>query len=313
MVTEAPTPLIDVSNGGTFYLMRLFHMKLKTATSFDEQIDKLKDKNIVIENPATCMDFLTKVNYYRLSGYYLPYICKDTGKCFFPTSFERIRQIYNFDTELRNLIALVIEKIEVHLRTQFSYYHGHKYGPDGYMNSSSFNNRHNHPIFIKHVNDCIYENSNTLVVKHHIKNYDGKFPIWVVSEFFSMEMLSYFYRGMKNNDKAHLAKTLYGTNYQTLDSWLRCLTDLRNRCAHYSRLYYWIFPAIPKMPEHIHYTPTRRLFAQVYMLKMMYPTPDDWNKDFVKPLVKIIKKYKTFISLKHLDFPYRWKSMLLNK
>lgn len=285
-------------------------MELKIATSYEEQLKRLENKNIVIEDHDACIDFLTKVNYYRLSGYYLPYLCKDTGKCFLPTSFERIRQIYNFDAELRNLIASAIETIEIYLRTQFSYYHGHKYGADGYMNSSSFNKRHNHLMFTKHVNDCIYENANTLVVKHHIEHYDGKFPIWVVSEFFSVGMLSYFYRGMKNSDKAKLAQEMYGVNYQTLDSWMRCLTDLRNRCAHYSRLYYWIFPAIPRMPDTISYIPTRRLFAQIYMLKMMYPTPSNWNNEFVKPLIKIIKKYKPFISLKHLDFPYRWKSML---
>ena len=57
-----------------------------------------------------------------------------------------------------------------------------------------------------------------------------------------MGMLSYFYRGMKNKDKATIAQSLYGVNYQTLESWLRCMTDLRNRCAHYSRIYYWVFP-----------------------------------------------------------------------
>ena len=115
---------------------------------------------------------------------------------------------------------------------------------------------------------------------------------------------------MKNNDKAKIAETTYGVNYQTLESWLRCLTDLRNRCAHYSRLYYWIFPATPKMPAKEKYIPTRRIFAQLYMLKLMYPDKEKWNDEFIKPLTKLIKKYKNDISLKHLDFPYRWQSML---
>ena len=115
---------------------------------------------------------------------------------------------------------------------------------------------------------------------------------------------------MKNPDKTNIANNMYGVNYQTMESWLRCLTDLRNRCAHYSRIYYWIFPAIPKMPSTEKYIPTRRLFAQLYMLKLMYPNKNAWNDEFLKPLIKLIKKYKSDISLKHLDFPYRWKSML---
>lgn len=285
-------------------------MELKKPTTFEEQIILLKKKNIIISNETSCIDFLSKINYYRLSGYYLPYIRKDEEKCFIPLEFERIQNIYTFDVELRNLISFIIEKIEIYIRTQLAYFHGHIYGAEGYMNASSFNQKHNHHTYIKHIETCIFENSNTLVIKHHKKQYDGHIPIWAIIDFFSVGMLSYFYRGMKNRDKAKIAETLYGINYQTMESWLRCLTDLRNRCAHYSRLYYWIFPAIPKMPVKEKYVPTRRLFAQVYMLKLMYPDKEKWNNDFIKPLSKLIKKYKNDISLKHLDFPYHWKSML---
>lgn len=244
---------------------------MKKATTFNEQVLLLKKKNIIVNDQNFCIDFLSKTNYYRLSGYYLPFIKKDEEKCFIPISIERIHNIYSFDAELRNLISLAIEKIEVHIRSQLAYYHAHAYGPEGYMNSSSFNKKHNHSSYISHVTTCISENANTLVVKHHNEHYDGHFPIWAIIDFFSIGMLSYFYRGMKNPDKTNIANNIYGVNYQTMESWLRCLTDLRNRCAHYSRIYYWIFPAIPKMPSTEKYIPTRRLFAQLYMLKLMYP------------------------------------------
>lgn len=285
-------------------------MELKKPTTLEEQVALLEQKGIIISDRSACIDFLSKTNYYRLTGYYLPFIRKKENLCFIPLSFTRIQNIYAFDSELRNLISFAIEKIEVHIRTQLAYHHAHTYGAEGYINSSSFNERHNHATYLKHINSCISENANTLVVKHHKNFYDGHFPIWTIIDFFSMGMLSYFYRGMKNPDKATIAEHIYGVNYQILESWLRCLTDLRNRCAHYSRLYYWIFPAIPKMPSNEKYTPTRRLFAQLYMLKLMYPAKEDWNNDFLKPLIKLIKKYKNDISLKHLDFPYRWKSLL---
>lgn len=285
-------------------------MELKKPTTFEEQVELLKKKNIIVKDKSSCINFLSKTNYYRLTGYYLPFIRKEEEKCFIPLEFTRIQNIYAFDAELRNLISFAIEKIEVHIRTQLAYYHAHKYGAEGYMYKSSFNKRHDHDSYLRHIRTCITENANTLVVKHHNTQYGGHFPIWAIIEFFSVGMLSYFYRGMKNCDKAKIAEDIYGVNYQTLESWLRCLTDLRNRCAHYSRLYYWIFPALPKMPANEKYIPTRRLYAQIYMLKMMYPDKEKWNDEFVKPLCKLVKKYKSDISLKHLDFPYRWKSML---
>ncbi len=285
-------------------------MELKKPTTFDEQVRLLEKKNIIITDRDSCMDFLSKTNYYRLSGYFLPFIAKKDEVCFIPLKFERIQNIYRFDAELRNLISYVIEKIEIHIRTQLAYYHAHTYGAEGYRNSSSFNSKHNHVAYIKHVEACITENANTLVMQHHREKYAGHIPIWAIIDFFSVGMLSYFYRGMKNRDKAQIAQSVYGVNYQTMESWLRCLTDLRNRCAHYSRLYYWIFPAIPKMPTQEKYEPSRRLFAQLYMLRLMYPDKDRWNDEVLKPLIKLVKKYKNDITLKHLDFPYRWKSML---
>lgn len=284
--------------------------KLKKAKTLSEQAKKLNEKGLIINDISACESFLSKVNYYRLSGYYLPFIDRKTDKFFNNIEFERIQAIYSFDAELRNLISYTVETIEVYLRTQLAYYNAHAYKADGYMDAKNYNAKHNHNEFIKHINKIIIDNSSTPVMKHHMTKYGGRFPIWVIIEYFSIGELSHFYRGMKFTDKVNIANSLYNVTYDTLDSWMRCLTDLRNRCAHYARLYYWIFPAIPKMPTGENYIPTRRLFAQLYMLKMLYPTTNDWNKEFLKPLERLIKRYKPYISLKHIDFPYRWKSML---
>lgn len=256
---------------------------------------------------------MNHLNYYRFFGYFLAFISKSDKKFRNKTTFEQLKNIYYFDAELRNLIMGAIDEIEIYLKSQISYYHSQKYDAEGYLDTLNFNKNHNHSRFMKHVNACINENQRTLVVKHHIANYDGHFPIWVLIEYFSIGMLSYFYRDLRNSDKATIAKATYGVNYQTLDSWFRCLTDLRNKCAHYSRLYYWIFTALPRMPQNEKYVPTRRLFAQIYMLKMMYPDHEKWNNNFLNPLVKLMKKYKSDVVKDHIDFPFRWKSMLTYK
>jgi abortive infection bacteriophage resistance protein len=308
MVTGAPTPLNDVSNGGTFIYGG--SMQLQAPKTYQQQIQKLKDKNIIISDDSVAEKVLQSVNYYRLKGYLLPFVVKGQKKCFVPVPIEKLQAIYEFDSDLRNLITNVVEDIEIYLRGALSYYHAHKYGSEGYMDAGNYNQKHNHAKFKKRIEQCKAENVRSLVIRHHNNKYNGKFPIWVIIEYFSIGMLSYFYKDLHNQDKATIAANLYGVNYQTLESWLRCLTDLRNRCAHYSRLYYWIFPALPKMPQGEKYVPTRRLFAQLYVLKMLYPDHDKWNKDFVKPLIKLMNKYKPYISKKHMDFPYRWKSML---
>ena len=145
-----------------------------------------------MEDTQDCELFLSHVNYYRFSAYYLPFLDRATEKCFDGTTFERVKQIYYFDQQLRVLILSIIEDIEIHLRTELAYYHSHKYGPDDYMSPEHCNPKHDHAAFLKHVRSCIKENESTLVVQHHKEKYNGRFPLWVIIEFFSIGMKSVF-------------------------------------------------------------------------------------------------------------------------
>lgn len=284
---------------------------LKKPTTYREQIQILKSRGIIIEDTASCESLLSKVNYYRLSGYLFPFRDPVSKTNYIPIPFSQISNIYSFDAELRALLLPVIEKIEIYLRAQLSYYSAHHYGANGYINAKNYNKYHNHVKFMDFINRSIDDKSP--VAKHHIAEYGGQFPIWVIIDYFPMGTLSYFFTGMKNHDKATIAYSLYSTTYQVLTSWLRCLTDLRNRCAHYSRLYYWIFSAIPKMDREDSFKADRTLFSQLYMLKLMYPSRDNWNVEFVTPLRKMMKKYRNDIIKEHIGFPYRWRSILSYK
>ena len=129
-------------------------------------------------------------------------------------------------------------------------------------------------------------------------------------DIFSMGMLSYFYADLQSGDQKYLAKELYGTSVACLKSWLRCITDLRNRCAHYSRLYYWSFPALPKMPRELEMSPNRKLFSQILVLKLLYPNKKEWINKVLIELKAIVEEYENDISLRHIGFPEDWYEQL---
>lgn len=284
-------------------------LDVKEPITYDEQVKKISEKGFIIEDADSCKVFLKQANYYRLLAYYLPFKKKD-GTYFKGISFKRIQRIYEFDSHLRSLLSQIIEQIEFYLRTQLSYHLSFAYGALGYLEPSNFNSRHNDKAFKERIADCIDENKRTLVVKHHNQKYGGKFPLWVIIEFFSMGMLSYLYADLLTPDKKQIAMTSFGTSADCLQSWLRCATDLRNRCAHYSRLYYWIFSAIPKTPQNASYEFDRRLFSQILMLKYLYPDKDKWNNEVSIALESLIEEYLPDISLKHIGFPENWKELL---
>lgn len=284
-------------------------MQLKPATTFDEQLVLLQKRNCFISDPAFCKQILQQINYYRFSAYFLPFR-SENGSYKEGTSFHRVYRIYEFDRKMRQILFSAIEQVELYLRTQFAYFHAHKYGPLGYMDAANYGKKHDHERFQKLFRDEVRHSKTMPFVKHHCEKYGGNFPIWVATELFSFGMLSYFYGDMSTPDKKVIARTLYKTTYSNLDSWLRCCTDLRNICAHYGRLYYRIFSAVPATPDGVSIKLGRRLFDNIEMLKFLYPDRDRWNTEVFVSICTLMEEYSGDIELQHIGFPEDWRTFL---
>ncbi len=284
-------------------------MEVKKPATFRQQVDALQKKGLVIRNESRCEAFLRRVTYYRFSGYLYPFR-QTQDRHIESVTFERVYQVYEFDRQIRCLLLSVMEEIELHLRSQISYYHVHRYGELGYMRTECFNKKHNHRRFLRLVDDVIDENKTDAIIRHHQDKYDGKFPLWVIIDFFSIGMLSFFYADLLPEDQKALAGQLYGTTAQHMESWLRCLTDLRNRCAHYCRLYFWNFVSLPKLPKGVKWEMSHKLFDQLLVLKFLYPDAQRWNRQFMPQLETLLEEYKEDIEWEHIGFPVSWQDLL---
>lgn len=278
--------------------------EIKQHTTYDKQIEILKSRGCIISNNELCELVLQSVGYYRLTAYFLPFK-QDDGTYFPGTCFEKIYNIYEFDRKLRGLIFSAIEVVETNLRATLSYFHSMKYGPLGYLDPTSFSKKHNAIKFKENIDREIENNKKVSFVKHHLENYDGKFPLWVVSELFTFGTLSYFYNDLKTADK----KLFAGVFHRDMISWLRCCTDLRNICAHYGRLYYRVFTAVPSGFE-LQENAERRLWGALLAVKALYPSKENWNQEFLPSLEALFEKYSDDINLKHIAFPIDWVANL---
>ena len=280
-------------------------MKLKPFFSYDQQIEELRRKGIDLSHDE-CIKFLENVNYYRFSAYLLPYKGKLQG-----VSFQKIKRVYEFDSKLRALILPVIERIEVMFRSRIAYHFSSLYGAEGYLDARNFSRRHNQEKFKAYLEKCIKENQQSLVIQHHEKKYGGHYPLWVLIEFFSMGMLSYFFSDLNRSDKKSIVKSMgYSQSDREIESWLRCLTILRNKCAHYSRLYYAVFPSIPLFEDGLDLSIERTLFPQILMLKSLLNDPVEWDRLFRKPFDAIMEEYQDAISLNHLGLSNDWENII---
>lgn len=281
---------------------------IKKATTYQEQLDLLKSRGVIIESDNTCIEILENVNYYRLLAYFLPFKTSDDTYAA-GTSFLRVYRTYEFDRKLRRVVFTALEEVEVSLRARFAYYHAHKYGPVGYLASINYSDRHDHNRFLDQLHREIDSNKKVLFVKHHLEKYDGIFPVWVAVEIFTFGMVSRFYADMKTEDQKQLATTIFGTTPKNIKSWLRCCSDLRNICAHYGRLYYRIFPAIPAGFSD-ETSRLQRFWGALLALRGLYTDSEKWNHEVLPAISALIDQYSDSIDLYRLAFPLDWEARL---
>lgn len=119
--------------------------QLKEHKSFAEQVQILKQREMLIEDEKKAEDYLSRRNYYRLNVYFHEFQKKNPKtKC--PTydrkvSFEDIKAIEECDSCFRHLIFRYIEMIELKLRTMISYRSSELFGPDVFDNGNCFDDQ----------------------------------------------------------------------------------------------------------------------------------------------------------------------------
>jgi abortive infection bacteriophage resistance protein len=229
----------------------------KSSLTFTQQAQRLIARGLIVENPQDLENYLSQVNYYRLSGYW--YVFKQenpyTGEESFKpgTTFEMVRDRYEFDRRLRLLLLDAIERIEVAIfRTQLVEANTMAYGPFGYAEKSNYNPKFESSEFSKLLSDIRDDENRSY--EEFVKRYRTKYikerylPLWMVAEFMSFGQLLTLYRNQ------HLAiKQSISHRYQlypmVLDSWLLVLNTIRNMCAHHNRIWNRPLPLPARLPD----------------------------------------------------------------
>jgi abortive infection bacteriophage resistance protein len=287
-------------------------MEVKKPTTYIEQVTAMRDRGCVVKDETAAVEFLKRVNYYRLSGYFFVFLQSD-GKFMEGVTFEKIASVYAFDQELRALVMRVVSEIELSAKSIISYYHGHQYGALGYMDFTNFSDKHDHERFVTQFEAATRNNRNTQFVKHHFQNYGGSFPIWVATELFTMSMISIFYADLTSADKKAIAKE-YNTDYVHLESWLHSASVLRNICAHHGRLYPVHFHQPPKLPRQYVKNSSIDVYSlgrQLCMLKLLFTNRrNEWNNTFVLPFSALMEKHEESVDIQKMGVPENWEGVL---
>jgi len=262
----------------------------KQALTIEKQIELLQKRGLIIDDEKEATHYLNNISYYNLSGYFKPH--QDNEDIFFKdTTFKKILDLYFFDRKLRLLFINALERIEKSFKTQFIYY----------LISKKFSSHRDK------IDENLKRSKEPFIVKFNEK-YTNKYPpLWILAEVLSFgDILTIFSRSLDTRDRKEIAK-YYGVNWKYLHSWLENLREIRNICAHHSRLWN------RNITKHLKRSSTvknlqynHKIFDSIIITGILLEkiSPDfSW----LKAIKDLIGEYG--IDLKKMGFPDKWEDV----
>jgi abortive infection bacteriophage resistance protein len=296
-------------------------MYIKLAYTIDKQIDQLRERGLIITKTDMAEHFLSHISYYRLAGYWWPMQSDKDMHTFKPGSkFADVIALYKFDHELRMLLFDVIEKIEISLRTKLIYHLSHEFDPWWFQDTSIFTNTKELIQTLAKLEEEIDRSKDSFIKEHNKKHKDDhRFPpSWKSLELTSLGALSKLYGNLKPTVKSKdIIAAEFGTvNHTFLPSWLQSITQIRNYCAHHSRLWNKNLPGNPKLlpkppNKWITDVPKQHEFQMLYvhlccmkyLLDVILP-----DNHFSQKLKNLLEKYKNNVDPNALGLKLNWQN-----
>ena len=252
----------------------------KPWKSYEDQLDELIGRGLTVTDRSKALDYLQRIGYYRLSGYWYPFrarsglvVLLEEG-CQKPkrtkpqylvldsfmvgSTFEQAVQIYVFDKKLRLLLMDALERIEIALRVDVSHTLG-QLDQFAYLKSDllhlDFSQKLSRDTGVSAHHDWLSKHA-TLInrskeefVRHNKVKYGLPLAIWVACEVWDFGTLSKFYAGMRETEQDVVANRYGIKSGRIFATWLRSLNYLRNICAHHSRLWNRNIIDQPSLPD----------------------------------------------------------------
>ncbi|MCA9858882.1 MAG: Abi family protein [Thermomicrobiales bacterium] len=236
----------------------------------NQLLDLLESRGISLSDRAEGASDLRRLGYYRLSAYWYPFRQRLPGhtegkdipgdNVIGGYALKDFVDLCDFDAVLRNIILAAIEPFETSTRAlvadqvgrrgAFTYIDKAYWGTAADIAAKGNSGLTQYEFFCQKQSDQLLGSKETFAT-HFRKRYAGPLPIWAAVELWDFGMLSRFYEIMAPDDR-HAIATRYGlTAASTFQGWLVSLNDLRNFCAHHSRLNRRHFPNLPRIPGNI--------------------------------------------------------------
>lgn len=242
----------------------------KPAETLSGLLSQITARGATVNDPAKAYEALSRIGYYRLSGYMLPFQKghqPNPHQFKLGTSLEGILALYELDRKLRGLMMLAIEPIEVAFRGAMCNKLANLHGPHWHTDPTLFTMAQ-WPKLEAGIADALdfdlvtgarkttARQGRHLFLDHYYTRYTWPpmLPCWMLMEVASFGLVAKLFTTLdKQENRKAVASEFSFPDRKPIDeviiaSWIHGLSVLRNRCAHHNRLVHQNLPFSPKVP-----------------------------------------------------------------
>lgn len=291
---------------------------MKAYKTFNQQLGILRNRGLEVPTNGQPKRFLEEENYYNvINGYKDLFLEKDnTNKPVIPeryrrgTHFNELKSLFLFDRELRFLFLKYILIFENSFKTVISHEFCKKYPkPNSYLEIKNYVDDNPKKvlqqisILTKTIHNKVDKEG---AIKHYIEEH-GSVPLWVLVNYLTIGNLAHLYAVLTDADKNLIAKFYYDKyvkqysassmvhiSSENLESALKIINLVRNKCAHDERLYNSHFgnvrvANIAKYFNLNSYDHSRLVVAILYLKVLL---DKKYFQRFYSELSKLLSKYR---------------------
>jgi abortive infection bacteriophage resistance protein len=283
----------------------------KPSKSPEEHLALLESRGLIIADRQKALHYIKFLGYFRLSGY-AAYFQEAGSETFRKgTTFEQVFEHYKFDRKLRILIMDVLKRIEIAIRVVTSNHMSQKYGSHWFLDSTLFATAELHEKMLASIRDGIEKNRQDPIIKqyYYLHSEPEMPPSWMLCEIMSMGFWSRLYPNIKSREDRNSIARDFGLNLPVMESFLHCLTSLRNICAHHGRLWNRVFSIKPialRGSEDI-FRRGDTLYAQLAIIHLFIEVIAK-GSSWKERLSQLFAEYPT-AGLASMGFPANWKEL----
>ena len=194
------------------------------------------------EDMATASCYLDFVGAHRIKGYWHKSV-DPVSKQFRPdrSNFKYLYRQIRFDEDLRQLLWRMLERVELAIRSVIANHLSLQVSPHWFLNRCLFKHEDEWSFgrILRKIEDEVGRLKERRPVKHYRNTYSEPYlpPSWVMSECVTFGFWSRTYKVLQDPAHKRAIARKFGVNQpEVFESWLHCVTYLRNLVAHHGQL-----------------------------------------------------------------------------